>query len=129
MAYPPLWLKPSLWDSSGTISPIAGEGDKGVHAFPKDINPKVNVRDRQEFELVYNYITTIITTTSQGFFSVFLCSCFSNFYLDERVESVFTCVSRPVSGAYSDLISCRERSFPHPKKKKKKNKGVSGVWY
>ena len=29
-------------------------GDKGVHAFPKGINPKVNVIGRLEFELAYS---------------------------------------------------------------------------
>ena len=27
--------------------------DKRVHAFPKDINPKINVMAQLEFELVY----------------------------------------------------------------------------
>ena len=42
--------KPSLYNSSDTILPIAGRM-KGVHAFPKGICPKVNIIAHLEFEL------------------------------------------------------------------------------
>ena len=43
-------LKPSLLNNgSGVIS----RRDNGVHTFPKDISPKVNVITWLEYELVY----------------------------------------------------------------------------
>ena len=48
--------KPYLWkNSSGTIQALV-EGDKGVHIFPQDINPKGNVIVQLEFELTYNNV-------------------------------------------------------------------------
>ena len=40
-----------LKNSSDTICPIAGEGDKGIHTFPNSISSKVNVIAQLGFEL------------------------------------------------------------------------------
>ena len=48
-------VKQSLQDSSSTIQSIS-DGDKKVHAFPKDMGPKVKKIERQEFELGFYYI-------------------------------------------------------------------------
>ena len=42
-----------LTDSSDSIKPTAGRGDKKIHTFSKGISPKVNVIERLEFELAY----------------------------------------------------------------------------
>ena len=50
--------KPSLQKNiSGTIHPIARDGDKGVHIFLNGISLKVNVIARLKFELAYYKVT------------------------------------------------------------------------
>ena len=46
-------------NSSGTILPIALQGDKRVYTFHKGISPKVNVIAPQGFELIYNNVTVL----------------------------------------------------------------------
>ena len=53
-----LFIRPLYNNSSGTIYPIAGGGDKWVHAFRKGINPKVNAISRLKFELAY-YVVAV----------------------------------------------------------------------
>ena len=54
MAYQPLMPKAILIkNSNGNMKPIVESVDKGVHAFPKGIRPKMNVIARREFEIAY----------------------------------------------------------------------------
>ena len=43
--------KPSLKNTNCTNNQLAGDGNKGVQLFPKDINLQVNEKSQLEFEL------------------------------------------------------------------------------
>ena len=51
-----LMSKPFLLNRSSVTIKLIACGGKGIRTFPKDINPKVNIIGRQEFELAYDKI-------------------------------------------------------------------------
>ena len=58
-----------------TIQTIAGK-DKGIHAFPQNISPKVNVIPQLDFELASMILqSNTLTTMTRGLLSWYILQC------------------------------------------------------